>query len=38
MTLPSNMVQAGYREPRIGAYRGNPLIEALPRDFEQGAD
>ena len=30
MTLPSNMVQAVYREPRIGAYRGNPLIEALP--------
>lgn len=30
MALPSNMVQAVYREPRIGAYRGNPLIEALP--------
>lgn len=30
MPLPSNMVQAVYRESEIPSYRGNPLIEALP--------
>ncbi|HMM39616.1 MAG TPA: AAA family ATPase [Desulfovibrio sp.] len=30
MPLPSNMVQAVYRESGVRAYRGNPLIEALP--------
>ena len=30
MTLPTNYVEATYRESTISHYRGNPFIEALP--------